>query len=89
MTHSSSWRQDPEGNEYRINLDDGTVEYKKPPPKQAKDFKHFLVTVRGEERHIQAPDEEAAAVFFWSDSLPHLPKRNEVVVTEVVDGNAG
>ncbi len=44
----------------------------------------YIVEVNGETWHVSASSEEAAALIFWSNSLPHLPKKEDVKVT--VDG---
>ncbi len=49
-----------------------------------KELHPYIVEVSGETWHVSAFSEEAAALFFWSNSLPHLPKKEDVKVT--VDG---
>lgn len=79
-TNISEWRQDPEGHEYRIHFDEGTVEYKPKAVSPNPDLKPFTVVVRGKEYHVSAKDEDSAMEIFRSGALPSLPKEKEVSI---------
>jgi len=83
---NTKWRTDPEGNRYRINFDTRTVEYKSIKRPKGPDLIDFTVEVRGELFHVSARNIEAAANIFVSTTLPHYPKRHEVIVKEVTNG---
>ena len=48
---------------------------------EEKKLHPYIVEVNGETYHVSAFSEEAAALIFWSNSLPHLPNKEDVKVT--------
>ena len=82
----SGWRTDPNGNRYRIDFSTRTVEYKSVKVPKGVDLIDYTVEVRGELFHVSAPNPEAAANIFVSNTLPYYPKRHEVIVKEVTNG---
>ena len=80
----SKWSVDPDGNKYKIRYcvdrDIYNVVYKPLNPKCTVHLTPFIVEVRGETWHIQAKDEESAALPFWSEWQPGYPRREELKV---------